>query len=821
MLDDAVTNSRRAGYWARVATVTSRRGGLVAALTGLVTVLLGFGMTRLEFTSGQDNYLDADSRVYQDNVEYQNLFGGQAMLSVFTIGEGKTLADLFTPKNVAQWNELQERLEADPRINSAITPVAALNFIHDLVNGDSGDLTSSPAARIALGARGRDPEPASAQLRLDDSIETLNRFSAVKDRSLTNPAWVNFLLYDNQREVRSGLRPFFPNGKNAQMIVRLTGNASMAEEGAAAKVVEDAMAGRTFDNATVVTTGAPVVLREIDDYLEGGFLTLSGIALALMAGLLLVAFAVRWRLLPLGVVVVGLIWAFGVAGYLSIPLSVMTIAGLPVLLGIGIDFAVQLHSRIEEETALDRVDHPLRETLTRLGPPLLVATVAGVLALLALQVSKVPMLRGFGALLAVGLPVVVLATVLISFTSLSWRERHAPTPAGDYTHGPLARIVLRLGALPRAAALPLTALSVVVLVGGFLAENQLTVQTDPERWVDQGSQVIRDVERVRELVDSTSELGVFVQARDVFSDETVEFVDGFARKQLAAHPGDLLTASTIVTATSSLLDIPGTAYVPPTGADVALTYSVAPPEIQASTVNQEAKALNIVFQQASGPLNEHAAVVNDIRDNVASPAGITATPSGLAVLGVALLDNFEASRAELTYYALGAVFVFLLLCHVNVARAVLSMAPVLTAVGLASVVAWAAGLELSPLTAVGGPLVVALCAEFTTLLIGRYVEERQRGHAAREAVDVAAARTGRAFMVSAMAAVIGVLVLALSPLPLLRDFGLVVALNVGIALVSALVVLPPLLVWVDDKGWVYRTRDAVTKTGSSQRMTLS
>ena len=74
----------------------------------------------------------------------------------------------------------------------------------------------------------------------------------------------------------------------------------------------------------------------------------------------------------------------------------------------------------------------------------------------------------------------------------------------------------------------------------------------------------------------------------------------------------------------------------------------------------------------------------------------------------------------------------------------------------------------------------------------------------QEAIDVAAARTGRAFIVSALTAISGVAVIATSSLPLLRDFGIIVAVNVAVALLSALVVLPPMLVWADNHGWVTR-----------------
>src|SRR5699024_6855563 len=111
-------------------------------------------------------------------------------------------------------------------------------------------------------------------------------------------------------------------------------------------------------------------------------------------------------------------------------------------------------------------------------------------------------------------------------------------------------------------------------------------------------------------------------------------------------------------------------------------------------------------------------------------------------------------------------------------------------------------LKLSPMTAVGGPIVVAVCAEFTTLILLRFVEERARGLTPEAASKVASSRTGAAFMLSALTTVVGIGVIATSSLPVLRDFGIVVAMNVIVALLSALVVLPPILVWAEKRGWV-------------------
>ena len=153
-------------------------------------------------------------------------------------------------------------------------------------------------------------------------------------------------------------------------------------------------------------------------------------------------------------------------------------------------------------------------------------------------------------------------------------------------------------------------------------------------------------------------------------------------------------------------------------------------------------------------------------------------------MGVGLLDNLEANRILLTYLAITFVFLFLCVRLRSIIRSLLSLVPVLIAVGAASLFAYFAGFTLSPMTAVGGPLVVAACTEFTSLILLRFVEERRRGLDPRQAVDVAASRTGRAFIVSGLTAISGVAVLSASSLPLLRDFGIIVAVNVAVALLE-------------------------------------
>ncbi len=845
-------------FWSRLAVELGRRAGLVGAVGLILTGVLGFGITRLDFATDQDSYLNKDDQVYVDNVEYQDLFGGQAMLSVLRTEGDSDVVALMSPENQAEFERVADEITSDPGVYAAVTPLTALEFSDTLIqkNADGEDAnpddpTASIAGQALANAAGllgegdpttqETPGTPAAEARTDDTLETAARLGAipVDQRTFDNPDWIEFLLRDNQGEIRKALRPFFPDDQTAQIVTRLQGNLSIEDEGVAAEHTTQVVDAASFAGVeTSTTVGAPTLLQDINDYLRGGILSLGAIAIGVMVIVLLVLFKVRWRLLPLGVIIIGVTWAFGLAGYLGIPLSLVTISGLPVMLGVGIDYAIQMHARIEEEVIIDRVAHPIQEASRNLGPALLVVTFDAVLAFLALKFARVPMIRDFGSLLMVGIVVICICSILLPIAFLGMREFRSPTKGRDFREGGLGKLTVKLGSLPKWTAVPFAIASIVIFAGGVLVEGDLVIKADPVQWVDQSSDTIKKINTIEDQTGSSSELGVFVRSDDVYDQETVTYVHDLAGCVLGTFPeGDpadvqpytkawceensvpeqrievdgesepaLLTASSVVTTMSYVLEVPGATPLPPRGEDVQAAWEVAPEAIKRFTATPDGEDMNVIFRTGYSSLADGEGVVRAIDEQADPPEGISAVPSGLAVVGVGLLDNIESNRATLTYLAIAFVGLFLMVRLRSITRSLLSLVPVLIATGLASLVAYALGFELSPMTAVGGPLVVAICTEFTSLILLRFVEERQRGFEPEAAADVAAARTGRAFIVSALTGIVGVGVIATSSLPLLRDFGLIVALNVVVALVSALVVLPPMLVWADQEGreWVSR-----------------
>ncbi len=820
-------------FWSNLAVQLGKRAGLVSVVGLIITLVLGLGIPRLDFATGQDSYLNKGDQVAKDNVSYQKLFGGQIMLVLFTMDEGHSVAELAEADNARAINDARDEILENPSVEAVLTPLDTLDFSANLLSRTPDAPTDAEAfqplesiANTALSAASEAEEPGSpgAEARAADFAETAERLgpflqSEASDRVLTNPEWVDVLLHDNKGDIRKPLLSSFFDERHAQMIVRLKGNADIETEGAGADAVKAAWADREITDGEVLVTGAPVLLKDINDYLRGGILSLGAIAIAIMVVILLVFFDVRWRLLPLAVILIGVTWAFGLAGWIGIPLSVVTIAGLPVMLGVGIDYAIQMHARVEEEVVIDRAEHPIQETARNLGPALLVVTFDALFAFAALRFAKVPMIRDFALLLCIGIAVICLCSIVLPLAVLGIREYKSPTKGRDFREGKLGQLVVWLGSAPAKLAPVMIVASLVIFVGGIITEGKLTLQTDPVQWVNQDSQNRKDVATLEEETGASSELGIYVtadQPDELFTDDTMTWMEGFTTGELEREKDKLLVGSSILTPLSDLVDLEGASNYVPTGDLVRASYEAAPESVKAFTVSlpkegsSSKAAFNILFITKPGDLGSRAVMIDEMREQLAEegsegnlpPEGLSATPSGLAVVGVGLLENLESNRVQLTYLSIFLVFAFLTVRLKSLTRSLLSLVPVLIAVGAASLVAFAFSLKLSPMTAVGGPLVIAVCTEFTSLILLRFIEERERGLAPQAAADVTAARTGRAFIVSAMTAIVGVGVIATSSLPLLRDFGIIVAMNVFVALASALIILPPIMVWAEERGWV-------------------
>ena len=176
------------------------------------------------------------------------------------------------------------------------------------------------------------------------------------------------------------------------------------------------------------------------------------------------------------------------------------------------------------------------------------------------------------------------------------------------------------------------------------------------------------------------------------------------------------------------------------------------------------------------------------------PAGVEAELTGLPVVITDSLDRLSGDRYLLAIAAIVAVGIVLLILWRSLTRVLVPLVPVVAAVGWSSLVVAALGIPLNPLSAILAVMVIAIAAEFGVILAARYRQEREEGRGPAAALRSTYGRTGIAVAASGVTAIAGFGALVASDVGILREFGLIAVLDLGIALAGVLTVLPAMLV---------------------------
>lgn len=147
-----------------------------------------------------------------------------------------------------------------------------------------------------------------------------------------------------------------------------------------------------------------------------------------------------------------------------------------------------------------------------------------------------------------------------------------------------------------------------------------------------------------------------------------------------------------------------------------------------------------------------------------------------------------------------ALPVALLLCFLVAAAfmrswrfAAVSIVPIVLVVAWLYAYMHLAGYGINVVTATIGAVSVGIGIDFAVHFTMRYREELRRLGDRQLALDQAGRGTGSALLVSAASSVAGFAILALAPMPMFADYGLLTAIMIAMAAAATLLVLPPLL----------------------------
>ncbi len=178
------------------------------------------------------------------------------------------------------------------------------------------------------------------------------------------------------------------------------------------------------------------------------------------------------------------------------------------------------------------------------------------------------------------------------------------------------------------------------------------------------------------------------------------------------------------------------------------------------------------------------------------------TVTGDLVTLDAVLDGLNDSQVESTAISLAVSFGVLFLLTRRLMPAMVALAPVALATlwVVGSMVIF--GLNWNVLTVMVTALTIGIGIDYSIHVWRRFEVESSVGDGPWEAMKRTLSTTGVALALSAGTTMCGFMVLLMSPMPVIRDFGLVTSLTVLFSLILSVIVLPILLVMSSEKDYM-------------------
>jgi len=549
---------------------------------------------------------------------------------------------------------------------------------------------------------------------------------------------------------------------------------------------------------TSVVVGYSLVTEDISTSMKSNLLILLGLAVLVMLIVLSVLFRVRWRLLSLLMVGIGALWTFGFMGYISIPITMATMAVLPVLIGLGIDYPIQFHNRYQEEVARSKsVTQAVTISFVKMMPAVGIALLATGIGFATLYISSVPMIRDFGIILVVGVIFCYLVALFMLYSMVFLADKKVDVAKLGQLSGNSAsrfeKALSRITGFALKYTLPIFLIALLLGVGGIAVDHWLPTNTDFQKLIPQNLTALQQIRSLNSLLGMGGQINFMIEADDVTSQSILTQVKAFEEREISLHP-ELIFANSEATFVSSAAS--GSI---PSQAQIDQILAGTPSSLVRMYVSNDRKMASLSFGTKYISLDQVQKLLENIQQDSLSLQGISIAPEGSTALSAATINSVVGTRFIMDGLCLGAIFIILLLIYRRLVKSVFIIFSIGMVIGWSSLIMYIFQIPLNPLTAILGVITTAIGTEFMVLLTSRYEEEKSKGEAPHQAMLTAVAKMGRAIVTTGVTTLGGFGVLIASNFVLMRDFGIVTVIGIFLCLISTIIVMPPLMVGWDNR----------------------
>ena len=732
--------------------------GVVAGVALLFFLISLYGTTLVTMQTGNEAYLDKNTPRGALFAHYIDTYGSDAIMVIIESDDVTRVETLWYIDRLLNHIKNQQSVES------------ASSIVTLLKQGNNGGLPSS-SAEISEIIQKAPPEV--LRRNLPSNMMTLGVITLIPG-----------LSKNRQKQVLS----------NIETIVKTS---------------------RPPPGVSVTLSGEPAFESEMEKEMGSSMGVLILAAMVLMVVAVLTLFShVRYALLPVAIVASGLILTFGLMGLTGTKISMVVIGAFPVLIGIGIDYAIQMHSRLDEEIYNSSLAEAVTTTITKTCPSVLIAMLATTTGFIAMMFGPIPMIGDFGITCAFGViscyiaaliivPVFAMlvhyrgkrqekgdaliqedgfASTLSSSSASSQKSQESAVEKYDRTLGLTA---LKIAKHP----VPVLLFVFSVAIIGFTLDNEVPISTDEKTFVPSDMPALLNMNKVTRTMGSTKTIPIVVSADDVLHPDNLEWIKKFGEYEIRKN--DKITG---VSSIASLISEYNNGFLPDTRFEAGRIVSSIPDQYTKRYLNGNSEAV-MEFSIGDMEISQARDLIKTIRkdmDYYPSPPGLTIRVTGSLEMFSTVMDDIDRSKTFMTILGFVFIFAFLLLAYRRL-NAAIPLIPIIVIVGWNGAIMYLLGLDYTPLTAVLGSMTIGVASEYTILIMERCDEELAKGLPLLDAIQVSVQKIGTAITVSGLTTVFGFAALMLSEFNIVANFGITTVITVVFSLTGAILIMPAVI----------------------------
>ena len=466
------------GFWARTARIILRNRILILLLLAAFTVFLGLQWENMRFSNSQANLLPDDHPVNLEYQEFLKKFGEEGNAIVFAIKD----STLFTPEKLNRWNKFSKQLVAFPEVDFVLSLDNLLELEKDK---EKQEFVLKPLIK--------------SELKTKQQVDSLTH------HLFNNLPFYEDLLFNAEtgtiRTVANLDKDIVNTSVRKDFILKdLNHLIESFEE-------ETGLDVRVSGMPYIRTMNSQNIIDEIGKFILA--------ALGVTSLLFFFFFrSFRATFISMCVVIIGVMWAFGILGLLQYEITVLTALIPPLIIVIGIPNCIFLINKYQQEVKKHGNQAlSLQRVISKIGNATLMTNVTTASGFATFIVTDSKLLKEFGIVASINIIGIFILSLLIIPIVYSFLSKPKTRHLKHLNKRWIDAFVNKMEDIVRNKRIAVYITSIALLVLSIIGIYQINISGSPIEDMPKKEQFFKDIRFFEEEFDGIMPVEIVVDTK--------------------------------------------------------------------------------------------------------------------------------------------------------------------------------------------------------------------------------------------------------------------------------------------------------------------